>query len=376
MAAVTATGSVPRLQVGSVDLRSHGRTAVIADFRRYRGRKGVNLPPFFSEGCGRRRAFIAALGGAAAWPLVATKQIEAQERTKIPRVGVLTPAESDTTPGFDAFRKGLRDLGYVEGKSIVLDFRFAKGHTDALPRLAAELVQIPVDVIVASGTTAARAAAGITHEIPIVQPAGGDLVTAGLAASLARPGGNVTGLTIRTDEPSGKRLELLRDAFPGIKRVTVMLDPTSVVTPPQLRSTEGAAAHLHIQLAKLPVSTPEELGALGPTALAGSDGLVVLPASCSITIAQPSLRSRRPRAYRRSTRRASSRTTAASWLMVPTFRMPTAVLPATLIAFCAALSRAISRSSSRRRSTSSSIFARRENSGSLRPPVFSSESAR
>jgi putative ABC transport system substrate-binding protein len=78
------------------------------------------------------------LGSAAAWPLVATKQIEAQERTKIPRVGVLTPAESDTTPGFDAFRKGLRDLGYVEGKSIVLDFRFAKGHTDELPRLAAE----------------------------------------------------------------------------------------------------------------------------------------------------------------------------------------------------------------------------------------------
>ena len=168
----------------------------------------------------RRREFLAALGSAAAWPLVATKQIEAQERTKIPRVGVLTPAESDTTPGFDAFRKGLRDLGYVEGKSIVLDFRFANGHTDALPRLAAELVQIPVDVIVASGTTAARAAAGITHEIPIVQPAGGDLVTAGLAASLARPGGNVTGFTIRTDEPSGKRLELLRDAFPGIKRVT------------------------------------------------------------------------------------------------------------------------------------------------------------
>jgi putative tryptophan/tyrosine transport system substrate-binding protein len=225
----------------------------------------------------RRREFLSALGSAAAWPLVAAKQIEAQERTKIPRVGVLTPAESDTTPGFDAFRKGLRDLGYVEGKSIVLDFRFAKGHTDALPRLAAELVQIPVDVIVASGTTAARAAAGITHEIPIVQPAGGDLVTAGLAASLARPGGNVTGFTIRTDEPSGKRLELLRDAFPGIKRVTVMLDPTSVVTPPQLRSTEGAAAHLHIQLAQLPVGTPEELGALGPTALAGSDGLVVLP---------------------------------------------------------------------------------------------------
>src|SRR5262245_26439850 len=154
----------------------------------------------------RRRAFIAGLGSvAASWPLAAKMPALGQQSTKFARVGVLTPAESEMTPGFDALRKELRTLGYIEGKTIVLDFRLAKGHTEALPGLAAELVQIPVDVIVAAGTTAVLAAAKITHTIPIVQGAGGDLVRAGLAASLARPGGNVTGFTILTDEPSGKR---------------------------------------------------------------------------------------------------------------------------------------------------------------------------
>jgi putative ABC transport system substrate-binding protein len=225
----------------------------------------------------RRREFIATFGSAVAWPLAATTPAAAQQGAKSARIGVLTPADSERTPGFDALRKELRNLGYLEGKSIFLDFRLAKGHAEALPGLAAELVQIPVDVIVAAGTTAALAAANVTHTIPIVQGAGGDLVRAGLAASLARPGGNVTGFTILTDEPSGKRLDLLRRAAPTIKSVTVMLDPTSVVTAPQLRATEGAAATLGIRLAKLPISTPEEVDALRPAALAGSDGLVVLP---------------------------------------------------------------------------------------------------
>jgi len=226
----------------------------------------------------RRRTFVAALGGvAASWGFVATMAAAAQQGAKIARIGVLSPADSERTPGFDALRKELGELGYIEGKSIVFDFRLAKGHAEALPGLAAELAQIPVDVIVASGTTAVLAAAKTTHTIPIVQGAGGDLVRAGLAASLARPGGNVTGFTILTDEPSGKRLHLLSRAVPTIKSVTVMLDPTSVVTPPQLRATEGAAATLGIRLAKLPISTPEEVDALRPAVLAGSDGLVVLP---------------------------------------------------------------------------------------------------
>jgi putative tryptophan/tyrosine transport system substrate-binding protein len=203
----------------------------------------------------------------------------AQQRDKIPRVGILTPEESDTTSASIAFRKGLQDLGYVEGKSIVLDFRLAKGHNERLGELARELVQIPVDVIVAAGTTAARPAANATHSIPIIQAAGSDPVAAGLAASLARPGGNVTGFSIRTVEPSGKRVELLKRAFPSISHVTVLLDPTSVATARQLDATEKAGATLGIRLAKLPAATPEELRALKPGALAGSDGFVVLPSA-------------------------------------------------------------------------------------------------
>src|SRR6516225_4902810 len=168
----------------------------------------------------RRRTFVAALGGvAASWGFVATMAAAAQQGAKIARIGVLSPADSERTPGLDALRKELGELGYIEGKSIVFDFRLAKGHVEALPGLAAELAQIPVDVIVASGTTAVLAAAKTTHTIPIVQGAGGDLVRAGLAASLARPGGNVTGFTILTDEPSGKRLHLLSRAVPTIKSV-------------------------------------------------------------------------------------------------------------------------------------------------------------
>jgi putative ABC transport system substrate-binding protein len=224
-------------------------------------------------------ALIALLCCVSALVVSAPDAVLAQQHTKVARVGVLTPGETDNTPGFVALRNGLRELGYVEGKSLILDFRLAKGHNDRLGDLASELVQIPVDVIVASGTTAAQAAARSTRQIPIIQAAGGDPVAAGLAASLARPGGNVTGFTIRTDEPSGKRLELLKLAFPKITRVVVMFDPTSVVTERQLRATARVAATLEVQLATLPVSNPDELRALQPGALSGSDGFLVLPSA-------------------------------------------------------------------------------------------------
>jgi putative ABC transport system substrate-binding protein len=226
----------------------------------------------------RLRVLMPALWGVA-WLLTTNQPAAAQQRAKTAHIGILSPEESDITPAFIAFRKGLADLGYAEGKSIVLDFRLAKGHNERLADLATELVQIPVDVIVAGGTTAVRAAAGVTHTIPIIQAAGGDLVAAGLATSLAHPGGDVTGFSIRTDGPSAKRLELLKRAFPHITRVTVMLDPTSVVTERQLRATESAAEALGIELVKLPISTPEALQSLDPHALAESDGLVVLPAA-------------------------------------------------------------------------------------------------
>ena len=203
----------------------------------------------------------------------------AQQTPKIARVGILSPEESDHTPAFVAFKQGLRDLGYEEGKSIVLDFRLAKGHNDRLDELATELVQIPVDVIIAGGITAVRAAARTTPTIPIIQAAGGDLVAAGLATSVSRPDRNVTGFTIRPEEPSAKRLELLKRAFPKIRRVSVILDPTGAPTELMFRATEKAAAALGIELTKVPVGTPEELGALDVRALADSDGLIVLPSA-------------------------------------------------------------------------------------------------
>src|SRR3984893_4298577 len=153
----------------------------------------------------RRRDFITLLGGATAAGSV-TIPAMAQQPGKVPRVGILTPAENDATPIFDAFRKGLRDLGYVDGKTIVLDFRFAKGNIDALTGLAAELVRIPVDVIVADATPATRAAFDATRTIPIVIGAAGDPVHLGFVASIRRPGGNVTGMTIRGEALSSRRV--------------------------------------------------------------------------------------------------------------------------------------------------------------------------
>jgi putative ABC transport system substrate-binding protein len=142
----------------------------------------------------RRRDFITLLGGAAAAGSVSLVTPAMAQQPGVPRVGILTPAETDATPIFDAFRKGLRDLGYVEGKTIVLDFRFAKGNINALTGLAAELVRVPVDVIVVDATAATRAALVATRTIPIVIGASGDPVLLGFVASIHRPGGNVTGM--------------------------------------------------------------------------------------------------------------------------------------------------------------------------------------
>jgi putative ABC transport system substrate-binding protein len=171
----------------------------------------------------------------------------------------------------------MRDLGYVEGQAIVLDFRLAKGNLDALPALAAELVRIPVDVIVTDSTSAARIAFDATRTIPIVTATmGGDPVAFGLAKSFARPGGNVTGMYFRTDL-SEKRLQLFRQAFPSIARIAILTNPTSAITQPELRRAEEAAGRLGMRLLPLMVSRPDELPALAPAALSGADGLLVLP---------------------------------------------------------------------------------------------------
>jgi putative ABC transport system substrate-binding protein len=176
-----------------------------------------------------------------------------------------------------AFRQGIRDLGYIEGQTIALDFRLSKGIIDALPALAAELVRVPVDVIVTVTTSATLAAFDATRTIPIVMgTTGGDPVALGLAKSLSRPRGNVTGTQFLTGL-SEKRLQLLKQAFAGTERVAVLENPKDVVSASEMSKAEMAAARLGMRLLPLAASTPAELRALAPAALSGSDGLLVLP---------------------------------------------------------------------------------------------------
>jgi putative ABC transport system substrate-binding protein len=225
----------------------------------------------------KRREFITLLGGAAAGSITPLLPAMAQQPGRVPHVGILSPAETAATPIFDAFRKGLRDLGYSEAKNIVLEYRFAKGNMDALNGLATELVRLPVDVIVADATVSTRAALDATRTIPIVIVVGADPVLLGIVASIRRPGGNVTGMTIRGEALSSKRLELLKQAFPTIASVTVLMNPKNVSASLSLNATNQAAGTLGIRLVAVTASSPNELRALSPADLAGSHALAVLP---------------------------------------------------------------------------------------------------
>jgi putative tryptophan/tyrosine transport system substrate-binding protein len=224
----------------------------------------------------RRRDFITLIGGAAvAWPLAA----RAQQTAKVPRVGILSPAASETAATLAAFREAIRDLDYIEGKTIALDFRLSKGNMDALPALATELARIPVNVIVTDTTTATLAAFGATRTIPIVMAASAsDPVALGLAKSLSRPGGNVTGTYFLTGL-SDKRLQLLKLAFPDVQRVAILGNSKEASSASEMAKAEMAAAQVGVRLWPLTANTPAELRALSPSALSGSDGLLVLPSA-------------------------------------------------------------------------------------------------
>src|SRR5262247_2998750 len=173
----------------------------------------------------RRREFITLLGGAAAWPLAA----RAQQAGKVPRIGFLgLTSPSDRPSLLDAFRQGLRELGWVEGQNIVIDYRYAEGRVDRLPDLAAELVRLKVDLIVSWGTQGVTAAKNATEQIPIVMIAVRDPVGIGLIASLPRPGGNVTGVSGYAGlEIVAKQLELLKETVPKIRRVAILSNPSN-----------------------------------------------------------------------------------------------------------------------------------------------------
>jgi len=184
---------------------------------------------------------------------------EAQQPTNIPRIGYLTAGSPSSVPvRVEAFRRGLAELGYVEGENIVIEWRFAE-ELDRLPALAAELVRLKVDVIVTGGQGATRAAKEATATIPIVMTQDRDPVGNGFVASLARPGGNITGLTNLSSELSGKRLELLKEVVPKLSRVAAIGTSTIPGNAQSLREVELAAAAFKVQLQYLDVLSPKDI---------------------------------------------------------------------------------------------------------------------
>jgi putative ABC transport system substrate-binding protein len=188
----------------------------------------------------------------AASVLICFHLAEAQQSTKIPRIGWLTGGGVSTETG-GAFRQGLRELGYVEGKNIVIEWRVAEGKRDRVSALAAELVHLKVDVIITGSATDTRAAKAATATIPIVMTNDGDPVGNGFVASLGRPGGNITGLSTLSPEISGKRLELLKEIVPKLSRVAVFGTSTSASNARELKEVQLAAAALGVNLQYLDV---------------------------------------------------------------------------------------------------------------------------
>ncbi len=192
--------------------------------------------------------------------LAAPLAVEPQQATKVPRVGFLSansPFDPQFKPYLDAIRQGLREVGYVEGQSIAIEYRWAEGKYQWLPDLAAELVRLKVDVIVAAGgVPVAQAARQATQAIPIIIVGPADPVAAGLVSSLSRPGGNITGLATITDELVGKELDLLRELAPKVSRVAVLWNPANPGNAPQLRKAELAARALEVRLRPLEAEDP------------------------------------------------------------------------------------------------------------------------
>jgi len=210
----------------------------------------------------RRRQFISLLGGAASWPLAAG----AQQAAKAPTIGFLgantATAQAQLT---EAFLRRLRELGWTEGRNIAIEYRWAEGHPDRSPALVAELVRLRVDVIVTHASPNVAAAKQATSDIPIVFASTGDPVGFGHVASLARPGGNVTGLSLQSPDLAGKRLELLRDTIPGFSRVALL---ARTANPNEQRDVEAAGRALGVEVATPEIRRTEDIA----TAIEGLKG--------------------------------------------------------------------------------------------------------
>ena len=229
----------------------------------------------------------------------------AQQPGKVPRIGYLiTSSPSAIAARMDVFQQGLGELGYVEGKNIVIERRHAEGKLDRLPELAAELVRLNVDVIVTSGPTATLPAKGATSTIPIVMTFDDDPVGSGFVASLARPGGNITGLSTLAPEISGKQLELLKETVPKLFRVAAFGTSTRQGTAQALKEMELAAGAFAVKLQYLDIQDPKDIETAFRAASKGrADGLLVLQSpvfnSQRAQIANLAQKSRLPAAYPR-----------------------------------------------------------------------------
>jgi putative tryptophan/tyrosine transport system substrate-binding protein len=213
--------------------------------------------------------------------LAAANLAQAQQPTKVPRIGYLSgPSPSTSANRRQAFRQGLRELGYVEGKNIVIEYRYAEGKFDRLPALAAELVGLKVDIIVTSGPQTTRPAKQATSTIPIVMGQDPDPVGNGFVASLARPGGNITGLATLAPELSGKQLELLKETIPKLSRVAVFGTSINPGNAQNLRGVELAAKAFGVKLQYLDVLSPKDFEtAFRVASKAHADAVLMLPGS-------------------------------------------------------------------------------------------------
>jgi putative ABC transport system substrate-binding protein len=220
----------------------------------------------------RRRAFITLLGCAAVWPLAA----RAQQAAKLPTIGFLgasTPAAWG--PWLAAFVQRLRELGWIEGRTVAIEIRWAEGRSERFPEIAAELVRLKVDVIVTSGA-AAPAAKQATSTIPIVFMLANDPIATGLVASLSRPGGNVTGLSNQSRDLAGKRLELLREIIPGLSRFAILINAGTANSGAELGAVQAAARTLGLEIVILEIRRPEDIGTAIDKLKGSTDALYVV----------------------------------------------------------------------------------------------------
>ena len=218
----------------------------------------------------KRRDFITLVGAAAGWPVTA----RAQQPGKLPTIGYLggaTPANSPTS--IAAFVQRLRELGWIEGRTVAIEYRWADGRSERLTEIAADLVRLKVDVIVTAGSAflAVKQATSVT---PIVFAIAEDPVEAGFVASLARPGGNITGLSIQRADTLGKRLELLREILPGLRRLAILANVGDPNTVRGMREVEAAAGTLAIEVAKLEIRRAEDITPAFEALKGGADALM------------------------------------------------------------------------------------------------------